>query len=52
MLPFDEIWKLPSRETYYDQRAVTAPEEMEKMESMVGQDLIAAIDSKMDAHRD
>ena len=44
MLPFDEIWKLPSRETYYDQRAAISPEEIEKMESMIGQELLAAID--------
>ena len=44
MRPFDEIWKLPTREIYYDQRAVTSPGEMKEMESMIGQDLLAALD--------
>ena len=47
MLPFDEIWKLPSRETYYDQRVVTSPEEKENMESMIGGDLLAALNCEV-----
>ena len=52
MLPFDEVWKLPSRDTYHDQRAVTSPPEMKKMESMVGQDLLSEIDCKTSDSQD
>ena len=48
MLPFDEVWKLPSRETYYDQRAVTTSEERQEMEAMIGHDLLTAIDCDLD----
>ena len=44
MLSFDEIWQLPSKETWRDQRTITSPEEMKAMESMIGEDLLKAID--------
>ena len=52
MLPFDEVWRLPTKDTYDEQRAVTSPPEMMRMESMVGQDLLMAIDCKISSTED
>jgi len=47
-LPFDEIWRLPTRDTVEAQRKRTEPDEMEEMEAMIGRDLFAAIDCEVE----
>ncbi len=43
-LPFDEVWKLPSAETFNAQREKTTADEMSTMEGLIGHDLLSAID--------
>ncbi|KAL6717377.1 hypothetical protein ACLMJK_005292 [Lecanora helva] len=52
MLPFDEVWKRPSKQTYLDQRAVISPREREYMELVLGQNLLDAIDCKISDDED
>lgn len=42
-LPFDEIWRLPSADTYNAQREIIPIDEMKVMEESVGEDLLTAI---------
>lgn len=42
-LPFDQVWKLPSAETFNAQREKTGADEMRVMEELIGHDLLTAI---------
>ena len=43
-LPFDTIWKLPTRESVEAANEKTSPEEFEKMEGYLGRSLLDALD--------
>lgn len=47
MLEFDEIWKLPSADTWHNQRVVTSPGETKVMEELIGKDLLCALDCEV-----
>lgn len=46
-LPFDEVWKLPSAETFNAQRQKTGAAEMRAMEEWIGHDLLTAIECEI-----
>ena len=47
MLPFDEVWKLPTAQTWRDQRATVSPSDTERMEAFIGNDLLSALECNM-----
>ena len=48
MLPFDEIWHQPTKETHVYQKAILAPIDRIRMERKIGGDLMAALDCSID----
>ncbi len=42
-LPFDEVWKLPSAESFDAQHEMTDTDEMRAMEEWIGHDLVTAV---------